>query len=275
MRVLIIGDMEGVAGITTWEQVDGGTTMFLEARVLYTEEMNAAVRGSIAAGATEVVVMDCHGAGSGWSFNSLVPDQLDPRCEFVVQSEWTDYTEFLEQGCDAALMVGQHARAGTADGGLNHTVSSTHWRSVKFNGVEVGEVGINAALCGTWNCPVLLVTGDAAVCRESTELLGDGLTTAVVKQSLGRHSARHKSPLVARDLIEDAARQALSDLTAVKPYDPGHPCEITVELASSDHSEQYRHRPEVEIRDSRLLVSRADDWWSAWTAFFHSHVWPE
>ena len=275
MRVLIIGDMEGVAGITTWEQVDGGTTMFLEARVLYTEEMNAAVRGSIAAGATEVVVMDCHGAGSGWSFNSLVPDQLDPRCEFVVQSEWTDYTEFLEQGCDAALMVGQHARAGTADGGLNHTVSSTHWRSVKFNGVEVGEVGINAALCGTWNCPVLLVTGDAAVCRESTELLGDGLTTAVVKQSLGRYSARHKSPLVARDLIEDAARQALSDLTAVKPYDPGHPCEITVELASSDHSEQYRHRPEVEIRDSRLLVSRADDWWSAWTGFFHSHVWPE
>ena len=144
MRVLIIGDMEGVAGITTWEQVDGGTTMFLEARVLYTEEMNAAVRGSIAAGATEVVVMDCHGAGNGWSFNSLVPDQLDPRCEFVVQSEWTDYTEFLEQGCDAALMVGQHARAGTPDGGLNHTVSSTHWRSVKFNGVEVGEVGINA-----------------------------------------------------------------------------------------------------------------------------------
>lgn len=275
MRVLIIGDMEGVAGITTWEQVDGGTTMFLEARVLYTEEMNAAVRGSIAAGATEVVVMDCHGAGNGWSFNSLVPDQLDPRCEFVVQSEWTDYTEFLEQGCDAALMVGQHARAGTPDGGLNHTVSSTHWRSVKFNGVEVGEVGINAALCGTWNCPVLLVTGDAAVCRESTELLGAGLTTAVVKQSLGRYSARHKSPLVARDLIEDAARQALTDLSAVKPYDPGHPCEITVELASSDHSEQYRHRPEVEIRDSRLLVSRGDDWWSAWTAFFHSHVWPE
>ena len=56
---------------------------------------------------------------------------------------------------------------------------------------------------------------------------------------------------------------------------PGHPCEITVELASSDHSEQYRHRPEVEIRDSRLLVSRGDDWWSAWTKFFHSHVWPE
>ena len=38
--------------------------------------------------------MDCHGAGNGWSFNSLIPDQLDPRCEFVVQREWTEYTEF-------------------------------------------------------------------------------------------------------------------------------------------------------------------------------------
>ncbi len=275
MRVFIISDMEGVAGITTWDQVDGGTPQYFEARKLYTEEINAAVRGSFSAGATEVVVMDCHGAGNGWTFNSLIPDELDPRCEFVVQREWTDYTEFLEQGCDAALFIGQHARAGTPDGGLNHTVSSTHWRSVSFNGVEVGEVGINAALCGTWGCPVLLVTGDEAVCRESTELLGQGLSTVAVKQSLGRYSARHKSPTVARTMVEDGARKALADLTAVAPYDPGHPCEIAVELASSDHAEQYRYRPDVEIRDSRLLISRGDDWWSAWKGFFHSHVWPE
>ena len=103
--------------------------------------------------------MDCHGAGKGWTFNSLIPDQLDPRCDFVVQQEWTEYTEFLEQGCDAALFVGMHAMAGTPDGVLNHTVSGTGWRSLAFNGTLVGETGINAALCGTWGCPVLLVTG--------------------------------------------------------------------------------------------------------------------
>jgi D-amino peptidase len=275
MRVLIISDMEGVAGITTWEQVDGGTAQFMEGRVLYTEEINASVRGCFDSGATEVIVMDCHGAGNGWSFNSLIPDKLDPRCEFVVQHEWTDYTGALEDGCDAALFVGQHARAGTADGGMNHTVSSTLWRSVRFNGVEVGEVGINAALCGTWGCPVLMVTGDEAVCRESTELLGAGLTTVAVKQSLGRYSARHKTPAVAREMIEQGTRAALKDLSAVAVYDPGRPCEIAVELASSDHSEQYRHRPDIELPDPRLLISRGDDWWTAWRAFFHSHVWPE
>ena len=63
--------------------------------------------------------------------------------------------------------------AGTPDGGLNHTVVEHRLAVARFNGVEVGEVGINAALCGTWGCPVLLVTGDEAVCRERSELLGE------------------------------------------------------------------------------------------------------
>ena len=78
-----------------------------------------------------------------------------------------------------------HAMAGTPDGVMNHTVSGTDWRNVTFNGTLVGETGINAALCGTWGCPVLMVTGDRAACREASALLGDGLTTVAVKQGLG------------------------------------------------------------------------------------------
>jgi D-amino peptidase len=275
MRIFIISDMEGVAGITNWQQVTGGESLYEEGRKLYTEEINAAIRGARAGGASEVVVMDCHGAGRGWSFNSLIPDMLDPDCEFVVQHEWTEYTGYLEEGCDAALFIGMHAMAGTADGGMNHTVSGTAWRNLRFNGRAVGETGINAALCGTWACPVLLVTGDEAACREGRELLGDGLTTVAVKRSLGRFSARHKTPAAARRMIEQGARDALRHPSAVAPYDPGRPCEIEVELSGSDHSEQYRHRPEIEIRDSRTIVSRGDDWWSAWRRFYFSHVWPE
>jgi D-amino peptidase len=72
-----------------------------------------------------------------------------------VQEEWTGYTEFLEQGCDAALFVGMHAKAGNQLGNMNHTVSGRDYQRLWFNGTEVGETGINAALCGTWNCPGL------------------------------------------------------------------------------------------------------------------------
>ncbi len=275
MRVFIVSDMEGVAGITNWHQVSGGDPMYEEGRVLYTEEINAAVRGARAGGATEIVVMDCHGAGGGWNFNSLIPDRLDPGCEFVVQKEWTEYTEILERGCDAALFVAMHAMAGTADGGMSHTVSGTDWRNLRFNGRLVGETGINAALCGTWGCPVLLVTGDEATCREGVELLGDRLTTVAVKQSLGRFSARHRTPATARAMIEAGAQTALAHLSAVTPYDPGRPCAIEVELATPDQTEQYRHRGDVEVIDSRTIVVHGDDWWTVWKAFYFAHRDPE
>ena len=268
MRVHVISDMEGVGGIVKGQQVNADAAMFEEGRKLYTGEINAAVRGAKAAGATEIVVMDCHGAGEGYSFNSLIPEDLDPACEYVVQEEWTGYTGFLEEGCDAALFVGMHAMAGTRDGVLNHTVSGTDWHNLWFNGTRVGETGINAALCGTWGCPVLLVTGDDAACSEAKELLGDGLTVVSVKQGLGMRSARMIVPSRARELVEEGARKALSDLTAVPPYDPGKPCEVKVEYKWTSVPQKLRFQHGVELLDDRTLVSRADDWWTAWKQFF-------
>src|SRR5207249_3138033 len=165
--------MEGLSGIAKSEQCNAKKPQFEEGRKLYTEDINAAVRGAKAGGATEIVVMDCHGAGDGHDFNSLIAEDLDPDCEYIVQEEWTEYTTFLEEGVDAALFVGMHPMAGTGDGVMNHTVSGADWHNLWFNDTLVGETGINAALCGTWGCPVLLVTGDEAACREATALLGD------------------------------------------------------------------------------------------------------
>jgi len=268
VRIHVISDIEGVAGIVKWGQTGGDTKLYQEGRILYTEEINAAVRGAKAAGATEIVVMDCHGAGGDYTFNSLLPDLLDPDCEFVVQQEWTEYTELLEQGCDAALFVGMHAMAGTPDGVLSHTVSGQAWQALRFNGTLVGETGINAALCGQWGCPVLLVTGDRAVCREATALLGDGLTTVEVKQGLGRFSARSLTAARAREVIEEGAKRALHDLRAVAPYDPGRPCEVQVDFTTPDRLEEYRHRRGVEVTGPMSIVSRGDDWWQAWSNFY-------
>jgi D-amino peptidase len=268
VRVHIISDIEGIAGVVKWGQTSGDQALYHEGRRLYTGEINAAVRGAKAAGAKEIVVMDCHGADGDYMFNSLLADELDPDCEFVVQSEWTEYTAFLEAGCDAALFVGMHAKAGTADGVLSHTVSSEAWQSLKFNGTPVGETGINAALCGHWNCPVLLVTGDRATCAEARELLGGRLTTVEVKVGLGRFSARMKTPRRARELIEDGAKRALKDLRAVQPYNPGNPCEIEIQFTTADRLDEYRNRRGVEQLDALTLVSKADDWWSAWSQFY-------
>jgi D-amino peptidase len=264
MRVLIMCDMEGVSGIVVWEQVNGGAPMYEEARRLYTEEINAAVRGARAAGAKEIVVVDCHGAGGGWQFNSIVPELLDPDCDWVAHHTWSRYTELLEQGCDACLLVGMHARAGTPDGVLCHTISTTTWQNLWFNDDLVGEVGINAAVCGHYGTPVLLVTGDEAVCRESMALLGEGLTTVAVKRGLSRYSARQIPPVRARKMIEEGAKQALRDLKAVRPYVPARPTTITIGLSTVDSASKFRGRHGVEIVEPLKVVSRGRDWLEAW-----------
>ena len=260
--------MEGVGGIANPSQTNAGEPLYQEGRKLYTEEINAAVRGAFAAGATDVCVMDHHGAGKGFSFNSLIPDKLDARCEYVVQEDWTEYTGFLEEGCDACLLIGMHAMAGASDGVLAHTVSGADYQNLWFSGTLVGETGINAALCGHWGAPVLLVSGDDVSCREATDLVGDGLTTVAVKRGIGGRSARMIPPLRCRELIEAAAKQALGDLKAVQPYVPERPCEIKVEYKHSQEPKRLSGRPGIELLDSRTIVSRGDDWWTAWSQFY-------
>src|SRR5215831_1181170 len=262
-------DMEGVSGIVVWEQVNGGAPMYEEGRRLYTEEINAAVRGAKAAGADEIVVVDCHGAGGGWTFNSLVPELLDPDCDWVAHHSWSRYTELLEQGCDAVLLVGMHARAGTPDGVLCHTISTTTWRNLWFNDDLVGESGINAALCGHYGCPVLFVSGDEAVAREVKALLGNGLTTVAVKRGLTRYSARQIPPVRAPRMIEDGVVESLRNLKAVKPYVPARPTTITIDLGTVDSADQFRGRHGVEIVEPLKVVSRGRDWLEAWNQIWH------
>src|ERR1700731_1564231 len=202
MRVVIFCDMEGVSCIETWEQVSAGKPFYEESRKLYTDEMNAAVRGARAAGASEITVVDCHGAGGAYSFKSFLPDRLESGAQYVFGYPWARYITPFEEGCDAILFVGAHAMAGTPDGVLCHTVSNQAWYNARINDTLVGESGIVAAICGCFDCPCVFVSGDAATCREVKTLLGDKVVEAAVKEGLGRYSARHMPAIDACALIE-------------------------------------------------------------------------
>ena len=161
-----------------------------------------------------------------------------------------------------------HAMAGTRDGVLAHTVSGSSWWRLRFNGVEVGETGINAALCGTWGCPVLLVTGDEAACREGTRAArrwADDRRRQEGARAVQRASAARREGAGA-----DRGRRerSLADLKAVAPYDPGSPCEILVDFNTSDTSRSTATGPASRSPTPRQIASRADDWWTAWRQFY-------
>ena len=133
----------------------------------------------------------------------------------------------------------------------------------------VGEVGINAALCGHYGVPVALVTGDTAVIRECREYLGDGFTGVAVKKGLSRYSARQIPPVHARQMIEDGAKHALQNLHMVKPYVPAKPTTLTIEVDTVDQVSNFKGRYGVEIVEPLKVVSHADDWMTAWNQVWH------
>src|SRR5581483_5215480 len=162
-----------------------------------------------------------------------------------------------------------HAMAGTPDGVMCHTVSSEAWYNAWINDQLVGESGIEAAICGVWDVPIVFVAGDQSTCREVQDLLGATVTTAPVKEGLGRYSARTLSHAESCTLIEERVRQALSHRDWPAPYKPSSPVTFTVELAAPDHVLNFVGRPGVELVSPRKVVAKGDNFWELWDRFWY------
>jgi D-amino peptidase len=194
-------DMEGVAGVTNFDDFVTPAGRYYEVgRRLTTGEVNAAVEGALLAGAREVLVADGHGAGA------IDPLLLHPAARLAAGA--VGYPFGLEPGFDCALIIGQHAKAGTPDGHLWHT-QVLDWLDCTINGLSVGELGEMALLAAEFGVPTVALSGDAAACREAQGLV-PGIATAAVKQGLHRAAAIHLHHEVARGLIRDAVRDGIT-----------------------------------------------------------------
>lgn len=221
LKVFISVDMEGVAGLVHWDETSEGGADYPLFRRIMTEETNAAIAGALEAGATEIVVRDSHG-----SARNILPDLLRPEARLI--REWAgpmSMMEGLDRTFDAVVFVGYHARAGTPDAVLKHTMSLT-LADVILNGVRMPEAGWNAAIAGHFDVPVVFLSGDSAICRQVREILGP-IETAAVKDGIGK-AASMIHPIRAQEMIRKGVAAALRDLKAFKPYKPAPPYKLEI-----------------------------------------------
>lgn len=238
MKVLISADMEGTAGIVIWEQVIppdlAGRTRpapaeYEWARQLMVAEVNAAIRGARAAGATEIVVNEAHDG-----MRNLRPGDLEEDAWLLSGSrKRLGMMCGIDDAFSAVIFTGYHARAGTPNGVLAHTW--TDWvRDVRFGDTQVGEYGLNAAVAGHFGVPVVMVAGDEMAVRQTRELLGERVVGVTVKHGVGRTAARHMHPARAQAAIEEGAREGVSRAAEIPAYRPGYPLPVTVTLDNAE-----------------------------------------
>jgi len=206
LKVFISVDMEGIAGVTAGSEVSSSGAEYQYFRRLTTLEANAAVEGALAAGATEIVVRDGHGAK-----NNVIPDLLHEKAKLLraVTDRPENMMLGLDESFDAVIFIGYHAKAGTEGGILAHT-SSGNVIDLAVNGVSLPEAGYNAVIAGLHGVPVVLVAGDNWICGQVKELFGD---VATVETKVGMGSAAlGLHPEVVREKIREATTEALGDL---------------------------------------------------------------
>ena len=175
----------------------------------------------------------------------------------------------IDDGFDALVFIGYHAKAGTARAAIDHTYNDTI-HDVHLNGVSVGEVGLNAALAGWHGVPLVLVSGDQAVAAETTSLLGPHVETVIVKQSLGRQSVVSLHPTVARRRIEDGVRSALS--RPHLPWTVEMPCELRVDFVRTSHADNAELVPGSVRTGARSMTYRHESMpeiFRAWRALYN------
>jgi len=217
MRIYLMTDMEGVCGILNWADWCSPEGRYYEkGKALLTEEVNAAVEGFLAGGATDVTVSDGHGHGG------IEPGLLHPAARLI--RGWPESWPFLldPEQHDAVAWVGQHAKAGTPFAHLAHTQGFAY-RDESVNGVSIGELGQFALCAGELGVRAIFAAGDRAMAEEARALI-PGIETVAVKRGTqpdpGHHlptsayalhnvAAVHLSVEEARRLIREGAQRAV------------------------------------------------------------------
>ena len=269
MRVYVSVDMEGIAGVVHESQTDptdpACAAEYGRLRRLMTAEANAAVEGALAAGATRVVVNDSH-----WFMRNLLAEELHEAAELLAgDPKPHSMVQGIDAGFDAALFIGYHARAGTRNAILDHTYAD-RIHEVRLNGKPVGELGINAAFAGVHGVPVALVSGDSALAAEAKDLLGEEITTVVVKQAVSRHAAQSVAPAAACRLIRDGVAEALK--RKHRPFVLPPPITLEVDFAQTINADMAELCPGAERTAGRTVRFAHRDYpevFRAWRAMLN------
>ena len=253
MKILIATDMEGITGVTTWDHVTPGHAEYARFRRLMTQDVNAAIRGAVEAGADEIIVADGH-----WNGSNILIEELDLHARLNSGSPSSfSMMQGIDETVDGVLFLGYHARNGTPNAVLDHTWSSKTVANVWLNDILTGEYGLNAALAGHFGVPVIMATGDQTACAQIVNLLGD-METAVVKQASGRFAAECLTPQVAHEMIFMSTVRAMERLTEGMVPDPfvlDSPIQVTVEFFTSDMADKANKIPFTKRDGTRVSFS--------------------
>jgi D-amino peptidase len=252
MKIYISADIEGITGVTNWDETDLDKAGSEEARKQMTAEVAAACRGAIQGGADEVWVKDAH-----WTGRNIIAASLPQETRLI--RGWSGHpfmmVEELDESFAALVLIGYHSRAGSGASPLAHTMSGS-LTYIKINDSYASEFLVNAYTAAMLKVPLAFVSGDRGLCEEIAQF-HPHIQTVAVKWGTG-DGTNSLHPEEAVEQIRSGVTRALeSDLALCQVPLPGH---FRLEVRYRQHASAYSASfyPEAQKLDDHTILYEND-----------------
>lgn len=203
MKIYLSADMEGTTGIVHWNETMADHPNYAYFQEQMSQEVAAACKAALEAGATEILVKDAHD-----SARNIIPTLLPKKTKLF--RGWDDTPELMMAGIDSSydgvIFTGYHAAAGSDSNPLSHTMSLKVF-SIACNGRLLAEFDINAMIAAYYGVPVFFLSGDKGLCETAKQTIPD-LTTVATNEGRG-NAAVALHPLTAQKKIREGVMEAL------------------------------------------------------------------
>lgn len=256
MKIYISADLEGICCVVGEGEkpLMPGSKQYEFARKELTQEVNSAIEALKECGIEEIVVDDEHDGGT----EILIYDELLPGVKIFLGNPRPRRFPALDSSFDGMLFIGYHPMAGVENGILSHSYSSVGIQKMWLNGIEIGEIGLDASLAGALNVPVIFVSSCAKGVEEAKRILGD-VETVVVKEGFGRNCAISLHPRDAQRLIKEGVKRAVQRIKDFKPLKFSPPFELKIEYKLESLAERESGKLGIERIDSRTVIRRSNN----------------
>ncbi|MBQ2840532.1 MAG: M55 family metallopeptidase [Oscillospiraceae bacterium] len=252
MNLYIMVDLEGISGIFSREQVMDDAARRQEGRVLMTEDINACVDAAKEAGVERIYVRDAHGGS-----DTVIYERLSENADYYICGLLGEKRYIGMEECDAVILLGYHAMAGTDGGVLEHTFNSMRVQNYWLNGIKSGEARFDALAAGEMGKPVIMVSGDDKLCEEVREFLPETVTCEVKKGvTWGGAMLLPKKKAHAR--IAECTKEAIRRFKAIPSYTMERPYTLRAELVERAVLPYVAGDPRKKIIDGRTYEVTAD-----------------
>jgi D-amino peptidase len=255
MKVFVSADIEGVAGISSWDETYHTKPEYAYFKEQMTAEVAAACEGAVEAGATEILVKDAHGPA-----RNVIPSRL-PECARISRG-WSGHPYFMMDEIDgtytAAVMIGYHSRAGSLGSPMAHTMSSSTIALLRLNGTPISEFTLNAMTAQSVGVPVVFVSGDELLCEDIAAYC-DAIETVATQRGHGRSTVSIHPQLACRRISAGVGKALTGDPTRCLRALPDR---FAVDIEYHDSCTAYGKSfyPGARLEEDRRVLFETDDY---------------